>query len=193
LWNTAVPIGDPLAELARRYLTLTRHLDLDRLGLPGDASHALRFHPRCHFEGAHLPCLQACYTDIATGTFAGVIRTALTADARKIKRLTLGCWPTPRAVMLWPAACELTIAEGVKTALGAVAISAVASPVWALGPRNSIAGFPLLPAVNALNILVDHDAEVSDGTKTCARRWNSAGRRVRLLRTDLVKDFNDLR
>jgi DNA polymerase I len=190
-WNTATPIE---GTLAKRYLTETRHLDLDRLGLPGDGSHALRFHPHCRFGDDRVPCLLARYSDVATDTFAGIIRIGLTGEAKKIDRMTLGCWPASRAVKLWPATTgELAIGEGIETVLGAIGRSAAAPPAWALGPRGGIENFPLLDGVTALSILVDHDATTPDGTRACVRRWNGAQRYIRLLRTDLVKDFNDLR
>src|SRR5262249_10304904 len=49
------------------------------------------------------PCLLALLRDIETDAPAGILRTALTGDGKKIDRLSLGRWHAPRAIKLWPA------------------------------------------------------------------------------------------
>jgi hypothetical protein len=129
--------------------------------------------------------------------FAGIQRTALDRDAQKLPiiepRLTLGRWPTPRAIKLWAATATLTIGEGVETVLAAVQLGAAASPAWAMGPKDGVAAFPVLPNVKRLTVLVDNDdPQARAGAEACRNRWLAAGRTVRLLRACRGKDFNDV-
>jgi DNA polymerase I-like protein with 3'-5' exonuclease and polymerase domains len=194
LWDESKPITGTLAE---RYLADTRKLDL--AALPADIGAVLRFHPRCPFgaNGARHPCLIALFRDVESDVPAGIHRIGLTPDAKKLKRLTLGRWPSPRAIKLWPVTHKLTIGEGIETVLGAITLSAIhrdapTPPAWAMGPKTDIARFPVLP-IKALTVLVDRgDPAALDGAVECAKRYAEAGICARWLRTVHVKDFNDL-
>ena len=61
-----------------------------------------------------------------------------------------------------------------------------------MGPKDGIASFPILPGVKLLTILVDNDDRAPAVAEACATRWVAAGRTVRMLQTNSVKDFNDL-
>jgi hypothetical protein len=190
LWGEGKPIA---GTLAARYLTDTRKLNL--AALPIDINAVLRFHPHCPFgtNGARHPCLLALFRDVETDTPAGIHRIGLTPNANKIKRLTLGRWPSPRAIKLWPATHKLTIGEGIETVLGAIRCNAITPPVWAMGPKADIANFPVLPGIKAITVLVDRgDPAALDGAEACAARYVAAGIPARWLRTVRVKDFNDL-
>jgi hypothetical protein len=188
LWDEAEPISNTLAA---RYFVETRKLDL--AALPIDVDAALRYHSRCPFtRQTTRPCVLALFRDVESDMPAGIHRIALTPDARKLDRLTLGEWPTPRAIKLWTPTDQLTIGEGIETTLGALCCGAAAPPAWSLGSRVNIAKFPVLPTIMTLTILVDHDGQALADAKDCATRWVAAGRTVRLLRTIHVKDFNDL-
>src|SRR5262249_2376559 len=190
LWDASEPITNTLAA---RYLADTRRLDLAALAADIDA--VLRFHPRCPFggNGARHPCLLALFRDVESDAPAGIHRIGLTPDANKIKRLTLGRWPSPRAIKLWPITHKLTIGEGIETMFGAIRCGAITPPAWAMGPKADIANFPVLPDIKAITILVDRgDPAALDGAETCATRYVAAGIPARWLRTVHVKDFNDL-
>jgi hypothetical protein len=190
LWDQGKPIA---GTLAARYLADTRKLDL--AALPRSIDEVLRFHPRCVFggNGARHPCLLALFRDVEGDAPAGIHRIGLTADANKIERFTLGRWPQPRAIKLWPATNRLSIGEGIETVLGAIRRGAITPPAWAMGPKADIARFPVLPDVARLTILVDKDdATARINAETCAARYVAAGCKVRLLTTTNVKDFNDL-
>jgi hypothetical protein len=192
LWDDGKPIAGTLAE---RYLVETRRLDPGMLGSGIDD--VLRFHPCCPFgpQQRH-PCLVVLYRDVELNTLAGIIRIGLTREAGKIDRLTLGRWSNSRAIKLWPIAAGdtvLAIGEGVETVMGAIRCDAITPAAWALGPKNGIAGFPILPGITTLTILVDNDGKASVGAEACAARWVAAGRTVDLLQTVHCKDFNDLR
>jgi hypothetical protein len=185
LWDAGRPIAGTLAE---RYLTETRRLDPGAIG-----ADVLRFHPHCPFNGAAHPCLLARFSDAEqTGLFAGIHRVALTPDAQKIERFTLGRWPAPRVIKLWPATTALVVGEGIETVIAAVNREIVGPRAWAMGGRGNIAKLPALPGIAALTILVDNDGQARADAETCAARWHAAGRRVRLLTTRQVKDFKDL-
>jgi DNA polymerase len=191
LWVEAKPIAGTLAE---RYLAETRKLDLTLL--PNNIDDVLRFHPRCPFgvNGTRHPCLVAMFRDVESDQFAGIHRIGLTADAKKIKRLTLGRWAGVRAIKLWSIVThKLSIGEGIETVLGAVRCSAITTPAWAIGPKADIATFPVLPGVKAISVLVDRgDPAALDGAMECIKRHVAAGCGARWLRTVHVKDFNDL-
>ena len=192
LWEDGNPIPGTLAE---RYLADARKIDL--AGLPTDTDAVLRFHPRCPFgPGTRHPCLLALFRDVELDTPAGIHRVALTPEAKKIDRRTLGRWPGVRAIKLWPAASELVIGEGIETVLAAATRcthrDAPLRPAWAMGPKSGITNLPILDGVQALAVLVDNDSGAPAIAKACATRWTAAGRTVRLLTTQHVKDFNDL-
>jgi DNA polymerase I-like protein with 3'-5' exonuclease and polymerase domains len=187
LWDAGKPIADTLAT---RYLVETRHIDLTVL--PGNTNNTLRFHPRCPFGSTRHPCLLALFRDVELDTPAGIHRIALTPEAKKIERRTLGRWAGIRAIKLWPATSELVIGEGIETVFGAIYGGKVSPPAWAMGPKDGIASFPILPGVKLLTILVDNDDRAPAVAEACATRWVAAGRTVRMLQTNSVKDFNDL-
>jgi DNA polymerase len=196
IWNAARPIaGTP----AIRYLADVRDIDTD--ALPDTISTTLRFHSSCVFgSGIYLPCLIACYRDVATDEFAGIHRIALTPDVfagGKVQRLTLGSWPTPRAFKLWPATDQLFLGEGIETVLAAATRlryrGAPMRPAWAAGSSGNIRTFPVLDKVKALTLLVDHDASGEFCSNICRQRWREANRTVTRLQTDRLRtDFNDL-
>ena len=196
IWQTAKPIaGTP----ALRYLAEVRGIDAD--ALPDTISTTLRFHPQCTFgSGIRLPCLIACYRDVATDEFAGIHRIALTPDVfagGKVQRLTLGSWPTPRAFKLWPATDQLFLGEGIETVLAAATRlhyrGAPMRPAWAAGSSSNIGKFPVLHDVRQLTLLVDHDAAGEKCAASCRLRWREADRKVVRLQTDRPRtDFNDL-
>ena len=135
-----------------------------------------------------------------TDEFAGIHRIALPRDVfagAKVERRTLGSWPTPRAIKLWPATDQLFLGEGIETVLAAATLpyrGAPMGPAWAAGCGDNVRKFPPLPGVSELILLVDHDAN-GNGMKyadECRRIWLAAGRRVeKLLPPQVGTDFND--
>jgi hypothetical protein len=196
IWNAARPIaGTP----ALRYLAEVRGIDTD--ALPDTISTTLRFHSSCVFgSGIRLPCLIALYRDVVSDAPAGIHRIALTPDVLaggKVQRRTLGSWPTPRAIKLWPATDQLFLGEGIETVLAAATRlhyrDAPMRPAWAAGSSGNIGKFPVLPKVDQLTLLVDHDASGEKCAASCRLRWREADRMVVRLQTDrLGTDFNDL-
>jgi hypothetical protein len=190
LWDEAVPFtGTPAA----RYLGDIRGIDLTVLTTNIDS--ALRFHPRCPFgPGERHPCLLALMTDATTGVATGVQRTALTADARKIDRRMLG---RSGAVRLWPLGPILVVGEGLETTLAAATRlrhgGAPLTPAWAALSADALGRLPVLPGVERLILLIDHDEAGRAAGRQCTERWRHAGRTVvRLMPSNPGEDFNDL-
>jgi DNA polymerase I-like protein with 3'-5' exonuclease and polymerase domains len=196
LWPAAQPIvGTP----AIRYLAETRGIDVDLL--PANTETVLRFHPRCPFgrDGARKPCLLALFRDVETDAFAGIHRIALTPEVfagGKVERMTLGCWPRPRAIKLWPAAKQLFVGEGLETTLAAatreIYHGAPMRPAWAAGSSAYLGQLPPIDGVEELVILVDHDPAGKQSADACRHTWKAAGRKVTRLLPPPGKDFNDI-
>jgi hypothetical protein len=190
VWEEAHPIA---GTLAARYLSETRGIDLT--ALPAKVDEALRFHPYCPFgPGTRHPCVVAAMRDASSDKFIGIHRTALTPDARKIDRRMLGSYG---AVKIWPARTQLVVGEGLETVLAAATRipyhDAPLQPAWALLSAGMLERFPVIPGVERLIILVDHDVAGETGALYCSNRWRLAGHTVIKLKPDEPgMDFNDI-
>jgi len=189
LWGEAISIA---GTLAARYLTDTRHIDL--AALPADVDAVLRFHPRCPFNGTYHPCLFALMRDVTTNEPTGIHRIALTPNACKIDRWSLG---KLGAVKLWPAGPQLVVGEGIETVLAAATRipyeDAPLRPAWALGSSTPLGQLPVIPGVERLILLIDHDDAGIAAADSCTQRWTRARRTVvRLMPDEAGADFNDL-
>jgi Toprim domain/CHC2 zinc finger/DNA polymerase family A len=190
LWEQAVPIA---GTVAARYLSDIRGVEL--AALPPDIDGVLRLHPRCPFgPGVRHPCLIALMRDTTTNEPTGIHRIALTPEARKIERRSLGC---SGAVKLWPAGPQLVVGEGIETVLAAATRilyrDAALQPAWAVLSAGALERFPALPGAERLIILVDHDPAGKNAARNCANRWQRANRNVvRLTPKQTGADFNDL-
>lgn len=180
---------DPRGSVVETYLA-SRRLIFE----PDIFGEVLRFVERCPWgEGATVPAMVAAMRCVRTGEIKAIHRTALTHDARKIGRKMLG--PTAgAAVMIDPeeaVSTGLAIGEGIESCLAARQLGI--RPVWALGSTGGIAGFPVLPGIETLTLLVENDANGAS-EQACRRpgdRWHQAGRAVDVVRPRLGKDLND--
>ena len=190
LWEEAHPIA---GTLAARYLSETRGIDL--AALPPSINQVLRFHPSCPLgPGARNPCLVALMRDVRTDVVTGIHRIGLTSNAKKIDRRMLG---RSGAVKFWSAGAQLVIGEGMETVLAAASRipyhGAPLQPAWSALSTSLLERFPILPGVERLIILVDHDFVGKAAAACCAERWSRAGRAVvRLTPKRAGADFNDL-
>jgi hypothetical protein len=195
LWAEAGPIGgSPAAtHLQRRGVELS--------GLPPALAEALRWHPRCPFDGERRGCMIGLFTDAATGIPRAIHRTAITPAGEKVGRLTLG--PMAGCVIrLWPDECVtdgLVLGEGVETVLAAATRLAhrgtLLRPAWAAATAGNMARFAVLPGIGSLTLLVDHDASRTGqrAAAHCADRWSAEGREViRLTPRACGADFNNI-
>jgi hypothetical protein len=191
-WKHAVPIAGTLAE---RYLVERRRIDL--IALPDYGASCLRFHAQCPFGlGTTHPCLLVLRRDIASDEPTGVHRIALTPDGEKLERRLLG---TGGIVKLWPLGPRLVVGEGVETTLAAATRithrGAPLRPAWAAVSTSTLGALPIIPGVEELIILVDHDINGAGQAAAfrCSERWSRGGRRVvRLTPKRPDSDFNDL-
>jgi DNA polymerase I-like protein with 3'-5' exonuclease and polymerase domains len=195
LWQAAKPIAGTLAV---RYLADVRGIDVEML----PANVPLRFHPRCTFgTGRRQPCLLALYRDVESDELAGIHRIALTPEVMsggEVERRSLGRWPRPRAIKLWPATTVLYLGEGIETVLAAATRlpyrdGSLMRPAWAAVSTGGISKFPVLPDVQELRLLLDHDAEGEACAVPTRERWEVTGRKVTRLRPPQPGyDFNDV-
>lgn len=187
LWRESI---DPRGTVVELYLASRG------LSIPEDAAMGvIRFHPSCPFgQGARHPCMIAAFHSIDTGEVVAIHRTALTPDGKKIDRKMLG--PTEGAAIklsrLDDERGSLTIGEGIETVLSAIAMGF--APAWAMGSAGNIAKLPVLPNVDSLMVLGEHDGGASaKATESVGMLWSRAGREVfvALARAGYGKDAND--
>ena len=105
-------------------------------------------------------------------------------------------------IRLWPddlVELGLVLGEGVETTLAAATRithrGTYLRPAWAAGSSSNMASFPALAGIEALTLLVDHDANGAGqlAALQCAHRWEEAGKEViRLTPGECGVDFNDL-
>src|SRR5262245_11717024 len=132
--------------------------------------------------------------DVTTNEPTGIHRIALTPNACKIDRWSLG---KLGAVKLWPAGPQLVVGEGIETVLAAATRipyeDAPLRPAWALGSSTPLGRLPVIPGVEQLILLVDHDDAGIAAANEVTSRWTRAQRTVvRLLPDKIGTDFNDL-
>jgi putative DNA primase/helicase len=195
LWNGA----EPLSHLALAYLASR---GIHELPLP-DVDGVLRFHSCCAFgPGKRHPCILALLRDVITNEPTGIHRTALTGTTgQKLGRMTLGV-KSGAAIKLWPdedVTLGLVIGEGLETTLSAATRieyrDTLLQPAWAVSDASNMESLPVLPGIDAITILVDHDESGTgqQAARTCAERWVSEGREAILLTPrDAGADFSDL-
>jgi putative DNA primase/helicase len=190
LFDQAVPVRSD--NIGGRYLRARKCV------LP-PADGDLRLHPALKHPptGYVGPALIGRVTHAITGEPQTIHRTWITADGTKPvdpARMLLGGYRKAGGVIrLWPddaVTHGLGIAEGIETGLS---LAYAIQPVWACIDAGNLKLFPVLAGVEALAIAVDNDPAGMSGASECAARWHTAGREVRLVKSDeLGADLNDL-
>jgi putative DNA primase/helicase len=156
LWETCQPIVPDC--IASRYLTGRGCRIPPRSG-------DLRWHPALTDRASSYtgPCLIALVTEIETGEAVNLHRTWLALDGSgkaaidKPRRLLKG-HRSRGVIRLWPGGevtLGLVVGEGIETCLAAARAGLV--PVWATISAGNLAACPVLPGIEGLTILVDHD------------------------------------
>ena len=180
---------DPRGTLGEHYLNAHRKLELK-----DDLAGVLRFHPRCPWRNEssgktdRIPALIAAFRSVDDGTITAVHRIALNLDGSKIDRRMLGIVHRT-AIMLDPIGTDLAIGEGIETSMAARQLGI--RPTWALGSTGNISGFPLIDGVVNLTILGERGQASAEAIRFCGRRWQRAGRRVRVVMPEVGSDLND--
>jgi putative DNA primase/helicase len=185
IWCETRPLRGSLAE---------GYLQSRSIEVPIEALEVLRFHLRCPWQIGTRPAMVALVRDAITDEPIGIHRTALTADGRKLDRPKLLGPTAGGAIKLsGDITAELTIAEGIETALSAMMLGYGAA--WSAIDAGGIAKFPVLPEIERLIIIVDNDVS-GTGQKAaaeCKARWLAAGRRVRtVMPSKAGEDLNDI-
>jgi putative DNA primase/helicase len=87
----------------------------------------------------------------------------------------------------------LHVGEGVETMLAAMMLGF--APAWATGGTGNLKNFPVLGGIDALTIIVDHDANSAGqaAASECFDRWTEAAREVwNVLPNGVGVDMNDI-
>jgi hypothetical protein len=126
----------------------------------------LRWHPAIkHHRSGHVgPALVGLVTDALTGEPISLHRTWIQPDgsgkaAIEKPRLLLARHRSHGVIRLWPddeVTRGLTIGEGIETCLAANWAWGL-TPCWAAISAGNFASFPVLPGIERLTLLVDHD------------------------------------
>jgi Toprim domain-containing protein len=95
------------------------------------------------------------------------------------------------------AGTQLVVGEGLETVLAAATrlpyAEAPLTPAWAALSSQKLQALPVIPGVERLILLVDHDDAGLAAANACAERWTRDGRTViRLTPRRAGTDFNDL-
>jgi hypothetical protein len=188
IWRESRPIAGTAGEsyLGRRGIALAPVPDYG----------GLRWHPECPWEGGATGCIVARFTDAITNMPGGIHRRPVDGQKPRTLGPMRGC-----VIRLWPddaVTTGLVLGEGIETTLAASQIQhrgTLLQPAWAAGSAVNMAAFPVLPGIEAVTLLVDHDANGAgqQAAAACARRWHAAGRDViRLTPKTVGRDFNDI-
>lgn len=177
IWKEAQPVipKQCLTYLAARGISIS----FETLA-PG----VLRFHPTCPMGGgSSVPAMVARVTNVITGEFSGIHRTALSDDfsSKRVmpdnrpSRMVMGV-AKGSAVQLFTCSKCLGIAEGIETALSAHQI--FKTPVWAATSAGGVRDFPVILGLKFLRIFADHDEAGRSAARICKRRYKAAGVQV---------------
>ena len=184
------------------YLREVRRIGTDTIAVVLERTDAIGWHPLVYFNqpghplhGRRLGCIVAVMTDpITAGPTGAISRTYVDDDLRKVdKAKTLG---SPTGIVRLTSDEDmlsgLHLAEGLETALTAMAVGL--RPMWATGSTEMMKKFPVLPGVDCLTIVADHDANGAGERAACEVEdaWRCAGRETRIFMADRPGDLNDV-
>jgi putative DNA primase/helicase len=190
IWRDSIaPHGTPV----------DRYLALRGLELPDDAARFIRFHSACPWADEHnvrvrVPAMVALFRTISGDEPAAIQRTALRPDGSKIGRKMLG--PVIGAAIKVTAdedvLLRLGVAEGLESAMSAIVLGQ--GPAWALGSAGALRNLPVLPGIETLAIIAEHDRANEDARDVCGSRWQDAGCQVLIVepKNRKLKDLNDV-
>jgi hypothetical protein len=190
IWRDSI---DPHGTLVERYLAARN------LALPDDAARFIRFHAACPWTDDHdvrvrVPAMVALFRTIGGDEPSAIQRTALRADGGKIGRKMLG--PVAGCAIKVTAdedvLFRLGVAEGLESAMSAIALGQ--GPAWALGSAGAIRNLPVLPGIETLVLIAEHDHANEDAREVCGSRWQDAGCEVLVVEPTnrTHKDLNDV-
>jgi hypothetical protein len=87
---------------------------------------------------------------------------------------------------------RLGVAEGLESAMSANVLGQ--GPSWALGSAGAIRNLPVLPGIETLALIAEHDRANEEAREVCAARWYDGGREVLIVEPSdhAHKDLNDV-
>lgn len=175
-----------------------RYLAARGLTLPERAADMLRFHPRTPWRDdpsgptLYVPAMLSAMRAVVGDRLVAVHRTRLAGDGLKLGRKMLG--PARGAAVKLDDDAEVTvglaIGEGIETCLAARLLGF--QPVWAMTSAGAVASLPVLPGVEALTLLAEHDEASARAVEACASRWHAAGREVTVVEPKAGSDMADV-
>ncbi len=183
IWHSAQPAAGTAVEV---YLA-TRGLVLPNL-------ERIRFHRDLrHPNGGRWPAMVALVTRGRDDGPLGIHRTFLTPSGTakapvEPQKMMLGP-ARGGAVRLAPPGPGLLVGEGIETCLAAML--ATGRPAWAALSTAGLRTLDLPEGVEEVTILADGDDPGEAAAHAAASRWRIEGRRVRIARPPVGKDFND--
>jgi putative DNA primase/helicase len=157
-------------------------------------SATLRFHPSPYSKLLHEPRVRdeagreaigglvAFMIEPLSRYFAGIQRTFLDRNCRKIARKMLG--GSGVTMLVDRPAGDLAITEGIEKGIRLIDFFDWDGPLWATMTAANMASFPVLPGTERLTIFADNDIEKNgrragnDAAACCMDRWRRAGRRA---------------
>lgn len=163
LTSTWSPVQSLQGTLGEQYFIEQRRLHIAGI----EFGHALGWH-------SGIKALVALMTDPVTSEPCGVHRTFLNADGTKRERKMLGRQGVIRLSPDEDVTAGLGVCEGIEDGL-AILLSGWA-PIWVATSAGAIARFPVLAGIECLTIFADADDAGQNAAKTCAARWQDAGR-----------------
>lgn len=178
--KTSVPLTDPIAEPARRYLR-NRGLLLELY------PSCLRFHDALPYSPDGQTRYRAMVAPISIhGNIVGLHRTYLTPEgtklsekpAKKIFPVLYKGATTGGAIQLFPVKGSLAVAEGVETSLAIYQM--LEGPVWAATSAQGLAKLEVPESVNVVYVFADWDLSGvgEKAAKELGTRLYSQGREV---------------
>ena len=188
IWGETVPLFGTVAE---EYLR-------GRRIAPPESVTDLRFHPSCPAgEGRRLPAMVALMRDIQSNEPRAIHRTFLKPDGTG--KDEAGKKMMGRAAGTVIKLCDdaditlgLGLAEGIENSLSLWTYGWW--PVWAAGSAGAIRTFPVLDGIETLTIFSDADDRGVgvEAARSCAIRWQEAGRSVEIHNPPAGADWNDI-
>jgi Toprim domain/CHC2 zinc finger len=188
IWRASAPLGsDAVIYFLKRGISIN--------DVPGHGG--LRYHSRCPWGAGTAPAIVGRFTTAIGNEPRGIWRRPLTGEKPMSLGPMAGC-----VIRLWPDEVVeqgLVVGEGVETTLAAATRiqhkGTMLRPAWAVCSAGNLERLPVLSGIEALTILVDHDASGrgQEAAAACAARWSAAGREVIRLTPKIVgADFNDV-
>ena len=156
----------------------------------------LRYHPGLKHgpTGLFLPAMVAGVSSVPDQKVVAIHRTFLRADGKgkaRVSNAKMMLGPCGGgAVHLAPAGETLAIAEGIESGLSVQQATGI--PTWACLSTSGLKGVVLPPEVRTVIIAADGDEPGFKAAEVSAARLTREGRKVKIAKPPIGRDFNDL-